>query len=160
MQFVSEKTIDETIDFFQSDEALYDQTILEFNKEQPGIRNYLLSEEFDSLSSDEKEVLLYMNIIVYNAIKKNHPTIPAVTVDELENCEEQNWELLDNITEKRFSDRLTVFFEKSTQEDLLAFFEDALVEEEEEYKFITKEGREPMFIALKSVVDAIELQFA
>ena len=40
-----------------------------------------------------------------------------------------------------------------SQEDLLAFVEDNLVEDED--SVVTKEGREPMFVALKSVIDVL-----
>ena len=61
-------------------------------------------------------------------------------------------EIINEVTSKQFRDRLNVFFEKTSQEDLLAFIEDSLLEEEEE--LVTKVGREPMFIALKSIIDS------
>ena len=57
------------------------------------------------------------------------------------------------MTAKRFRDRMDIFFENYSQEDLLAFVEDNLVEDED--SLVTKEGREPMFVALKSVIDIL-----
>ena len=48
------------------------------------------------------------------------------------------------------------FFENSSQEDLLAFIEDSLLEEEED--LVTKVGREPMFIALKCEIQTNAFQ--
>jgi hypothetical protein len=74
--------------------------------------------------------------------------------DELSVAEEKNWELLESITAKRFRDRLDVFFKDNKQTDLLAFVEDMLLDEEDE--LLTKEGREPMFVILKSIIDCFD----
>ena len=50
---------------------------------------------------------------------------------------------------------MDVFFEDYAQEDMLAFVEDNLVEDED--STITKEGREPIFVALKSVIDVLTM---
>ena len=48
---------------------------------------------------------------------------------------------------------MDVFFENYQQEDLLAFVEDSLIDDEDE--IVTKVGREPMFVALKSIIDCL-----
>jgi len=55
---------------------------------------------------------------------------------------------------KKFRERLDEFFEETKQEDLLAFIEDALLDDEESP--VSKEGREPMFVTLKAVIDTID----
>jgi hypothetical protein len=153
MQFITETIIDEAIAHFEDNEEGYDNALLELTQQQPAVTNYLLSEDFDSLTEDEKEIMLYMSIVIYHSIKKLYPEIEALSLDDIESAEDSNWGLLENVTDKKFSDRLNVFFNDSEQEDLLAFLEDVLVEEEE---LITKEGKEPMFIALKSIIDSFE----
>lgn len=150
MRFISEKEIDDAIEAFENDESKYDQALLDFTRDQPGVTAYLLSEDFDSLSDDERELMLYMCIIMYNAIKSQDTALNQLTTDEIEAAEDANWKKLEEITSKKFSDRLDVFFDQTPQEDLLAFLEDVLIEEEE---LITKEGREPIFVALKSIID-------
>ena len=61
---------------------------------------------------------------------------------------------LETVKSNNSRDRMTVFFDDSDQEDLLAFVEDALVEDDED-SVVTKEGREPIFVALKTVIDII-----
>ena len=46
-------------------------------------------------------------------------------------------------------------FIESEEEELLAFVEDLIVAEADEDGAITKEAREPMFIALKTAVDVL-----
>lgn len=153
MRFIPEESIDKSIAYLEEDESNYDQALLTFTHSQPGITNYLLSEDFESLTEYEKELMLYMCIIIYQALKSVYPELPQLSADEIENAEEVNWGKLENVTAKKFKDRLDVFFHETPQEDLLAFLEDVLIEEEED---ITKEGREPIFVALKSVIDVFQ----
>jgi hypothetical protein len=63
---------------------------------------------------------------------------------------------MENSTGKQFSDRLNPFFEGYPQEDLLAFAEEAVTEDEGEPDgIIGKEAREPIFVALKTMIDVL-----
>jgi hypothetical protein len=93
---------------------------------------------------------------LWQSVEKVHGKLPPLSKNALEAAEEANWESLESVTAKRFRDRMTPFFEGYDQEDLLAFVEDSLTEDEEDTEnVVTKEGREPMFVALKSVIDAL-----
>lgn len=78
-----------------------------------------------------------------------------VTEEKLGEAEEKNWELMNEVTAKRFRDRLDRFFEQYPQEDLLAFIEDALADDEDGESIVSPESREPIFIALKSMIDGL-----
>jgi hypothetical protein len=84
---------------------------------------------------------------VVKAAKK----VPVVTALRIDQAEEDNWALLEPVKSKRFSDKADVFFKNYPQEDLLAFVEDMLTDDENTE--VTKEGREPMFVALKTIID-------
>ena len=80
----------------------------------------------------------------------------AVSEDEIGQAEEANYALLESSKASDFRDRLNAFFDGTDQEDLLAFAEEAVLEEEDEAEaLVTKEGREPIFIALKTLVDVL-----
>ena len=97
-------------------------------------------------------ILAFSILVVFKSIKDEVENLPRTTAEDLGKIEEKNWQLINEVTSKQFRDRLNVFFENTPQEDLLAFVEDSLLEEEEE--LVTKVGREPMFIALKSIIDS------
>ena len=75
-----------------------------------------------------------------------------VTEDQISQQEEKNWEVLHASKTKDFRDRVTPFFEDYFQEDLLAFVEDALVEDEDEdgEEVVTTDGRPALFVSLKT----------
>jgi broad specificity phosphatase PhoE len=97
---------------------------------------------------------------VWKAWDTVHGRQPAVLLEALSEAEEKNWELLEASPAKRFRERLDVLFAHSAQEDLLAFLEDMLAEPEDDEDAdtepsLSREGREPMFVLLKSVVDCL-----
>lgn len=157
MKFVSEKVIDATIDALeeQSDEH-YEKQMEAFAEAQPVIFAWLFSEEFELLNEDEKGYLQYLALIAWKSIEKVNGPLGAVSEAEIGEAEEKNYEVLDASTAKKFRDRLNPFFEGTSQEDLLAFAEEAVLESEDDPdSLVSKEGREPIFIALKTIVDVL-----
>ena len=148
--FVSETIIDAVVEELET--ADFEKVIEHFGKKQPALIGYVFSEDFELLTQDEREWMLYLMIVLWQSVGKVKQ-VPSLNKKALETAEERNWELLDTVTSNRFRDRMDVFFNDSEQEDLLAFIEDSLVEDDD--SVVTKEGREPMFVALKSVVDVL-----
>ena len=161
MKFVSEEVIDKVVAALEANDN-YETEMESVRETQPTILAYLLSENFEVLTMEEKEYLLYLTLVIVNAAEHVNPGLPLVDQDALGEAEEENYGLINASKERRFRDKLNVFFEDTPQEDLLAFAEDAIVlddenEEEGEENFnVTKEGREPIFIALKSIIDVLE----
>lgn len=153
--FVSEKTIDSIVENLENSD--FEQEIEKMGTEQPALMSYVFSEDFELLTQGEREIMLYCLLVIWQSVEKSKNTkIYPLSKKTIETAEEHNWELLDNVKALKFRDRITIFFENSDQEDLLAFIEDILTEDSEDNEnHITKEGREPMFVALKSVVDAL-----
>lgn len=155
MKFIPETTIETIAAKIGQNEETYQQTVVRFSEEYPLILAYLLSENFDVLTEEEKEYLLYLTtVIVFSAKEEGVPDTTSVTEKMIGEIEEKNWELLQASKGKSFRERVDVFFEKYPQEDLLAFVEDALVEDED--SFVTKVGRAPIFVALKSIIDTLD----
>ena len=154
-KFISEDQIEVTIAALDADEEAFAEAIETFKAEQPVIFSYFFSESAKLLTQAEREFLFYLGIIIWKSIHTNWPhTIPTITEEQLGAAEEINWTLLESTNSKNFNDRLNPFFEDSPQEDLLAFVEDMLVPEVGNYD-LSKEGREPIFVVLKSIIDCL-----
>lgn len=151
--FVSEKIIDSQAE----QTADYQVEIEDFRANQPVILSYFFSENFNVLTTKEREYLLYLALVIWKSVKQVQPDLPEVSEERLGNTEEQNFELFGAATGRRFRDKLDVFFESYKQEDLLAFVEDALEidDEDSEHFQVTTIGREPIFMALKSLIDVL-----
>ena len=157
MEFVSEKIIDSVIDELEKlDDGQYETLMEEFAEAQPVLVAWLFSEHFDLLTDDEKGYLQYLSLIAWRSIVRvNGPGEPA-SEDQIGEAEEANFEILEASTDKKFRDRLNVYFEDTDQEDLLAFAEEAVLEDEDDPEsMVTKEGREVVFVAVKTLVDVL-----
>ncbi|MFK7934247.1 MAG: hypothetical protein AB8G22_12110 [Saprospiraceae bacterium] len=155
MAFISENTIDQITVELENSDAKFEEALIRIEEEQPHILAYLFNENFDVLTNSEKDYLLFLAITIWKSTKKEVGTIALVNENTIGSAEEQNWEFMTAAKGKTFRDRLDIFFNNTPQEDLLAFVEDALTLDDEEDRTVTKEGREPMFVALKTVIDVI-----
>jgi hypothetical protein len=155
MQFIDENTIDEIAVQLGTSESSRAAAVNALRVEQPVLLAYLFSENFDAFLDREREYLLFLVLVIMESAKaKTKEPLPAITEDILGEVEESNWSRIQTVSAKRFRERLDVFFDNTHQEDLLAFVEDALIDEED--GLLSKEGREPIFIVLKSIIDALE----
>lgn len=154
LPYVSEKIIDAVGDALDKDGA-YEKAIEEMADQQPAIVALALSEDFQVFSEEERDFFLYLSLIMWKAACKVG-TPPMATPEAIEAAEELNWAMLEQSSGATFHDRLDPFFDNPPQEDLLAFIEDAVSEDEEDGDtIVTKEGREAMFVSLKSVMDVL-----
>ena len=158
MKIVSENTIDAIIDELEnlSDEQ-YEQRMEDFAAAQPVLVAYLFNDEnFHLLNDEEKGFLQYLALIAWAAIVKTNGPVAPVGEEAIGEAEEKNYAVLEASTAKKFRDRLTPFFDDYPQEELLAFAEEAVMQDEDDPEaLVTKEGREPVFIALKTMIDVL-----
>jgi hypothetical protein len=149
--FISETIIDTVVEALE--QVDFEQEIADFTEDHPVLIEYWGSEDFALLTQEEQELMLYVLLVLVKSVERAAGELPPLSSEALENAEEKNWERLEKVTAKLFRDRMDIFFDNYPQEDLLAFVEDNLVEDDD--SIVTKEGREPMFVALKSVIDVI-----
>ncbi len=154
MQFVSTAHLDAIIERFDDSEAIYEQMVQQFEDTQPALAAYLFSEDFDAFTPEEHEFLLMLAIIIFTAVSELRDTLPTISDEQIANAEEANWARLEALPEKRLNDRLNVFFDQYLQEDLLAFIEEALADDDDD-PIVTKEAREGMFVVLKTLTDCL-----
>lgn len=76
-------------------------------------------------------------------------------IEQIEEIEDENWSLLHE--SKNMQAAFDSTFKKYPEEDLLAYIEDAIIideeDEDEDFSFLTKVGKEFIFVKAKSVVD-------
>lgn len=157
---ITEATIDKVLEKFESQAVDYEEAVREFANQQPALFSYLIGDNEGVFSQDEEDFLLYLALAIYKSVEEEKSAdMPVISEDEITEAEEANWTLMESSKDADFNKRLDVFYEKSNEEDLMAFVEDAITgeaeNEEGETFTMTPEGREPMFVALKTVIDVL-----
>lgn len=159
MQFVPESVIDQILESLEETPEMAEEIFNDLNARQPELIPFLLGNNEEAFTQQEQSFLLYLLMVIWKAHLEVNGQQPVIAPEALEDAEERNWELLEQLppSVKRFRERLDVLFESSTQEDLLAFVEDALLEDEQEEERppVAKESREPIFVLLKTVIDCL-----
>ena len=153
MEMIKEQAIEDAIEYLNDAENNYGELVETIKIQQPLILSYLFIEDFRLFTQEERDFMLFMVLVIWKAIKSTGKELALVTEEQLSKAEELNWEKMQASSGKNFRDKLDVFFDQYPQEDLLAFVEDAITDEEEE--FITKEGRESIFVSMKSIIDCL-----
>ena len=157
---ITEATIDKVLEKFESQAVDYEEAVREFANKQPALFSYLIGDNEGVFSQDEEDFLLYLALAIYKSVEEEKSEeMPVIGEEEISEAEEANWTLMESSKATDFNKRLDVFYEKSPEEDLMAFVEDAITGEAEnedgETFTMTAEGREPMFVALKTVIDVL-----
>ncbi len=156
MTFISEQTIDQEASKLDASQQLYDDTLEQIKEQQPHVALYLMSESFELLTPKEQDYLLYLALVIWRAISQKEANSQAITEEQIGQHDEKNWELMEQSSNKKFRERLDVFFKDTPQEDLLAYIEDSLtIDSEDQEDFLTKAGREIIFVGLKTLVDVL-----
>lgn len=160
MKPVTDAILDLVIDEIENySDDQYEKEFKAFSEAQPVLLSYFFSDQFNILSEEEQGYLEYLALIGWKAIVASRDGVapePA-SEEEVGDAEEKNYQLLDAATGKDFGERIAVFFEDYHEEELLAFAEDAVTEDEDETEapIVTEEGKEPIFIGLKTMFDVL-----
>ncbi len=155
MVLISEEIIDALTEELEAQPENYELLVKNFQQSQPELMAYILSEDTLFLTPDEREHLLYLSLIIWESVRRQKTQLPPIEIKSIEAAEDKNWSTLEGVKARAFRERMDVFFDQYAQEDLLAFVEDALIPDEE--SVITKEGREPLFVTLKTIIDVITI---
>ena len=143
-----QETIIEQIVEQLSSEELEDK----FVEEQHDYWNYLNSDGFSGISEAERQMLFFVNSVVYNTCKHVVGGPLEFDLEAFLELEESNWAMREEAS--NWAAAVDHYFDGYSEEDLLAFVEDMLVEEE--LKRLSDIGKEVIFITTKSYIDHIK----
>ncbi len=148
-----EATIDRVIQELESEADTYEQQMEALATAQPHLLAFVTHDDNDAFTEEEQRLLLFATLVIYRSTAAEDSPPPPVPAAKIEQGEEANYAIM-QAAKGNFRTKLDPFFAITREEDLLAFIED-LISGETEEDTITKEAREPLFIALKTVVDVL-----
>ncbi|OAV43315.1 hypothetical protein [Lewinella sp. 4G2] len=149
---IQESTIERILTRLESGMDDYEQEIKDLAESQPHVMAYIANEENEAFTEQELELLLFGTIVIYQSITDERTEPPVATPDQIQQAEEANYQVT-NAIKGNLRAKLDPFFSNTPEEELLAFAEDLVSDDETDG--ITKEAREPLFLSLKTVVDVL-----
>lgn len=150
---IVEKTIDRIVDRFVAKPDDLSNVYKELASEQPAIISLLYSTDLKALTDEESDLLFFIVAVLYESVKAENGQPEQVDSEALETADDENWEKMMSAGNGDFRKRITPFFEGYLQEDLLAFSEDALMDDENQV--VSGIGREAIFVTAKTVIDVL-----
>jgi hypothetical protein len=145
--------IDEVTEELSASEKAFEHAVELMNQQQPILLSYLFSESFEAFTQAERAYLLFLAAVLWKSAFRTWGAQEEITEQALSLAEDRNWGLLQHAG-KGFRERMNVFFDDlPSEEEALAFIEDALLDDDESP--VTTEGREPLFVTLKSIMDCL-----
>lgn len=147
---VKEGQIDQIIESLAEVEQV-EEMMLSLAEEAPAYMAYVFSEDTKMLAANEQDILTFIVAGLWKCTGLGVWKDPELSEESISNLEEKNWELLQE-GKGEFRTRLDAFYKDFAQEDMLAFVEDMLMDEDAEF---SKEGQEHVFAISKTFLDIL-----
>ncbi|MEW5898931.1 MAG: hypothetical protein AB1652_07140, partial [Bacillota bacterium] len=116
--------------------------INQMSKQQPVILAYLMAAGDDLLNGDERELLLYLGVVVWQIMLQGDAPLPKVTEKALDKTERKNIKILEHFAGKSLDQMekgVEEMLRNYNQREVLKYVVEALMEEPEEGCFIREE---------------------
>ena len=162
MQIISEDIVEKTWQKISgmspSDAPLL---VKKMEKQQPVLLSYLLGVNNDMLNQDERELLIYIGIVVWQIMLKGDKSLKKVSEKTLDERERNNLKMLEYLEGETDLVKTTKkIIENYNQSEVLKYIIEALMEEELDKEAISTEIRDEnigaMFISLKTMIDCLD----
>jgi len=137
----------------------YPKLIDKFSKEQPIVLTYLIAVGDEQFNEDERQLLLYLGVVVWMIMSRGNKALPRVTEKMIDEAEKKNIKMLEYLEDETvtgFYDTTATILEGYNQPELLRYVVAALMEEHEEEVDIREENIGIMMIYLKTVIDCFD----
>ena len=148
---ILEKTIEQVILELAEKPEVFESEIQQILEEQEGVAAFILSEGFKLLQDEEYDLFTYLMLVIIKSFQAEK-AVPNIPIETIETIEEKNWDVFSNMGSKPFKEKLDVIFKAYPEEELLAFVEDAIQNDDD--STLSSVGREIIFVAEKTLIDA------
>ena len=148
------KKIWEKMEEMSPDEAR--QLVNLMSREQPFILVYLMAVGGDTLNQDERELLLYLGIGIWQTMLQGDAPVPKITRKVLDNVEESNMKMLEYLEDKSdidFVETVEKIVTSYPQPEILKYVLETFMGNSEESSLIREINKGSMSIYLKTVID-------
>ena len=129
------------------------------SKEQPVVLAYLMAVDNDIFNQSEREVLLFLGVVVWQIMLQGTRPLPKVTEKILDKAEAGNLEMAEYLrgeTEAGFEEATRKIIGGYKQPEVLQYVVEAIMEDTEESSPIREENKGIMLLDLKTVIDCFD----
>lgn len=129
-------------------------------EEQPVVMAYLMAVDHDLFNQEERELLVYLGMVVWQIMSPGNAPLSRVTEKALDKAEESNMKMIESLMEAPepdFTETTRTMIENYGQPEVLRYVVEALVEAVENEE-VRDENMGIMMLDLKTVIDCFHAQ--
>ncbi len=126
--------------------------------EQPVILSYLMTTSQDIFNQNERQLLIYMGVVIWKIMSQGDVRLKTVTETQLDEMEDKNfifWESIEKHNDE-FIDSVTAIAASCNQPEVLRYVVEAMMEDIEFANEIRDENKTMMMLYLKTVIDCFD----
>lgn len=156
MKKVPYEIIDATAERISEEFSTDENLVVDMARQHPIIFNYIMSDQFDLIGNSVQELMLYATLVVGKCMEQIAP-LPTVSATLLDRCQAQNWDAIEKLPplkSQSFEEYVEPIIGPHPQDELLYFIIDVFEQDDDTDLSFSKESKIPIFVGLKSVVDA------
>ena len=137
------------------------ELIQRFEVEQPAVLAYLMAADNDDLNQDERELLLFLGLTVWQIMTQGTQQPPPVTLEMLEEAETRNVGWLESLEQKAIGhedEAGLAMVQEYKQADVLQGVLEALMDDDEQDDpgEIRDESKGLLLLSLKTIIDCLD----
>ncbi|RPH92173.1 MAG: hypothetical protein EHM72_17775 [Calditrichaeota bacterium] len=160
MKTITQHTVTEVwqqhaeLDFFQ-----IEKQIAAFSKEQPLLVSYLTTSNEEFYNFEEKQLLLYLGVAVWQMFKRSGTAIKKCTSALLLEKQQKNLEMMEYLEgeiQGDFAGTVRSILDNDNQRFIFRHVFHALFEEELNPKYIRAQNKGLLFVDLKTLIDCLD----
>ncbi|KAA3659717.1 MAG: hypothetical protein DWQ10_08320 [Calditrichaeota bacterium] len=111
------------------------------------------------LSKDERELLIYLGMVVWKIMTKFYGPLPKITNETLEAAEDRNIQMLEYLEgepDEDFINTVSMLIENYNQSEILRYVVEAIIEDDDDAVYISGEAKGIMLLCIKTVIDTFD----
>jgi len=131
----------------------------QLTNEQPIILAYLMAVGDDFFNQDERELLLYLGIVIWKIMSQGNKPLPEVSEEQLDEIEDSNMKMVEYLEDESDNDFITTvatLINNYNQQEVLKYVVEALMEDSEDEYDIRAENTGILMIHLKTIIDCFD----
>lgn len=104
------ESFDKRIEFWieqLENDKVFDKVMNQMEEQAPDLLAYFYLPQFEDLTEDEGSFLLFIGSILYASLTNGgDETVPAITLDQIQEFEDRNWKMWEKLPGKSFDDKV------------------------------------------------------
>ena len=160
MNFINERIVDEVWqNHIQKSFFDIEKKIAELNKKEPVLANYLMTINSEIYNFEEKQLLLYLAVAVWECMLQGDKSIPKVTDQDLNKANDNNIKLISYLEDQlnhNFQEAVEKVFSEYHQRYVLDLIRKVVFSTDDERTQIRSKNKGLILFDLKTFLDCLD----